>query len=201
MSLPSKQPSMPEMPDEPRAEESAAVALSPAAEAARVRYEARRADYNKLVNNARLLTMILENVDFKIQPEALSADKSEMKRTIVPKTEIMSTGLEDGTCVANIIWEVSFKLRNKTVVRCSASYIISYGGVADCSADGVTVFLENVGKVATYAYFRALYSQLDWSANLGSQPLPVIQFLPNFKLRSEDPAEAAQDVDDKAAET
>jgi hypothetical protein len=148
-------------------------------------YEARRADYNKLVSNARLRALILEKVDFKIQPEALSADKALLKRHLSPKTKIMSTGLDDGTCVANIIWEVGFKLKNKNVVKCSASYIISYEGVRDCSTDGVTVFLENVGKVATYAYFRALYSQLDWSATLGSEPLPVIQFLPNFRKSSE----------------
>jgi hypothetical protein len=148
-------------------------------------YEARRTDYNKLVDSARLLALILEKVDFKIQPNALNADKSELKRRLFPKTKIMSTGLDDGTCVANIIWEVDIKRKNKNVVKCIASYIISYQGVKDCSADGVTVFLENVGKVATYAYFRALYSQLDWGANLNSEPLPVIQFLPNFRKSSE----------------
>jgi hypothetical protein len=148
-------------------------------------YEARRTDYNKLVANARLLALILEKVDFKIQAGALSADKSELKRRLFPKTKIMSTGLDDGTCVANVIWEVDIKIKNKNVVKCTASYIISYQGVRDCSAEGVTVFPENVGKVATYAYFRALYSQLDWGANLNSEPLPVIQFLPNFRMSSE----------------
>lgn len=148
-------------------------------------YEARRSDYNKLVISARLLGLILEKVEFKILPDAVSADKSTLKRHFSPKTKIMSTGLDDGICVANITWDVGFKLKNKTVVKCVASYIISYAGVRDCTADGVTVFLENVGKVATYAYFRALYAQLDWSANLGSDPLPVIQFLPNFKMSSE----------------
>lgn len=148
-------------------------------------YEARRADYNKLVSAARLRLLILEGVDFKITPEALSADKALWKRHITPKTKIMSTGLDDGTCMANIIWEVGFKLKNRSVVKCKASYIISYDGVKECAEDGVTVFLENVGKVATYAYFRALYSQLDWSATLGSDPLPVIQFLPNFRLDAE----------------
>ncbi len=148
-------------------------------------YEARRTDYNKLVASARLLALILEKVDFKIQPSALNADKSELKRRLFPKTKIMSTGLDDGTCMANIIWEVDIKVKNKNVVKCIASYIISYQGVKDCSAEGVTVFLENVGKVATYAYFRALYSQLDWGASLNSEPLPVIQFLPNFRMSSE----------------
>lgn len=164
-----------------------AAATEAAAEARSLKeiYEARKDDYNKLVTNARLRALILENVDFKITPEALSAEKSVLKRQLVPKTKIMSLGLDDGTCMANVIWEVTFKLKNKNVVRCSASYIISYDGVQECSADGVTVFLENVGKVATYAYFRALYSQLDWSATLGSDPLPVIQFLPNFRLDAE----------------
>jgi hypothetical protein len=174
--------SSPDSPHDTAADESVAVpeALTP-----QQIYEARRADYNKLVIAARLRLLILEGVDFKITPEALSADKALWKRHIVPKTKIMSTGLDDGTCMANIIWEVGFKLKNKNVVKCKASYIISYDGVKECSEDGVTVFLENVGKVATYAYFRALYSQLDWSATLGSDPLPVIQFLPNFRKDSE----------------
>jgi hypothetical protein len=148
-------------------------------------YEARRADYNKLVAGTRLLALILEKVDFKIQPNALNAAKTDLKRRLFPKTKIMSTGLDDGICMANVIWEVDIKIKNKNVVKCNASYIISYQGVQDCSAEGVTVFLENVGKVATYAYFRALYSQLDWGAGLGSEPLPVIQFLPNFRMSSE----------------
>jgi hypothetical protein len=83
-------------------------------------YEARRTDYNKLVANARLLALILEKVDFKIQAGALSADKSELKRRLFPKTKIMSTGLDDGTCVANVIWEVDIKIKNKNV--CALEY-------------------------------------------------------------------------------
>lgn len=158
------------------------------------RIQQRQSDYNNLARNARLLALLLEKVEFKIAPEALSADKSELKRHFSPKTKIMSTGLDDGVCMANITWEVGFKLKNKNVVKCVASYIISYAGVRDCSSDAVTIFLENVGKVATYAYFRSLYSQLDWAATLGSDPLPVIQFLPNFKMSSDNappPPEAA----------
>lgn len=151
----------------------------------REKVQQRMGEYNKLARTARLLALILEKVDFKIYPEALGADKSELIRHFSPKTEIMSVGLDDGTCVANITWRVTFKLKKKVVVRCAASYIISYAGVRDCSADGVTIFLESVGKIATYSYFRALYAQLDWSANLGSEPLPVIQFLPNFKMSSD----------------
>jgi hypothetical protein len=179
-------------PEDARSGDIVGAETAPTALTRQQTYEARRTDYNKLVASARLLALILEKVDFKIQPSALSAEKSEFKRRLFPKTKIMSTGLDDGTCMANIIWEVDIKIKNKNVVKCIASYIISYQGVKDCSAEGVTVFLENVGKVATYAYFRALYSQLDWAASLNSEPLPVIQFLPNFRMSSENAGAAPE---------
>jgi hypothetical protein len=142
--------------------------------------QARRADYNRLVRTARLANLLLEKVDFKISSEALGIKESLLTRNLSPTTKVMSSGLDDGTCVANVIWEVTFKYKTKNVVKCNASYIISYDGVKDCSAETVAVFLEHVGKVATYAYFRALYAHLDWSANLNSQPLPVLQLQPKI---------------------
>jgi hypothetical protein len=140
----------------------------------------RRADYNRLVRTARLANLLLEKVDFKISPEALGIKETLLTRNLSPTTKVMSYGADDGTCVANVIWEVTFKYKSKIVVKCSASYLISYDGVKDCSQEVVTVFLEHVGKVATYAYFRALYAHLDWSANLHSQPLPVLQLQPKI---------------------
>jgi hypothetical protein len=49
------------------------------------------------------------------------------------------------------------------------------------SEDIIKMFIDHVGKTATYAYFRALFAQLDWSANLRSPPLPVLSFLPTAK--------------------
>lgn len=67
-----------------------------------------------MVSGVRLRLLILEGVDFKITPEALSADKALWKRQIVPKTKIMSTGLDDGTYMANIVWEVGFSKKTRT---------------------------------------------------------------------------------------
>jgi hypothetical protein len=140
----------------------------------------RRAEYNRLVRQARLASLLLEKVEFKIQPEALGIKESLLVRNLSPTTRVLSSGIEDGTCVASVVWEVTFKFKTKNVVRCSASYVIRYDGIADCSEEAVSVFIEHVGKTATYAYFRALYAHLDWSANLGSQPLPVLQLRPNL---------------------
>jgi hypothetical protein len=140
----------------------------------------RRVDYNRLVRTTRLANLVLEKVDFKISPEALGIKEALLTRNLAPTTKVMSYGTDDGTCVANVLWEVTIKYKNKIVVRCNASYIISYDGIKDCSNEVVGLFLEHVGKVATYAYFRALYAQLDWSATLNSQPLPVLQLQPKI---------------------
>jgi len=140
----------------------------------------RRADYNRLVRTARLAGLVLEKVDFKMIPDALGIKESLLTRNISPATTVMSSGVEDGTCVANVVWEVVFRYKTKMVMRCKASYVVSYDGIENVSEETVGVFVENVAKTATYAYFRALYAHLDWSANLGSQPLPVLQLQPKL---------------------
>jgi hypothetical protein len=140
----------------------------------------RRADYNRLVRTARLGGLLLEKVDFRMVPDILSIKGSLLTRSITPTTTVMSSGVEDGTCVANVIWEVAFRYKAKSLVKCKASYIISYDGIENVSDETVGIFIENVGKTATYAYFRALYAHLDWSANIGSQPLPVLQLQPKL---------------------
>jgi hypothetical protein len=140
----------------------------------------RRADYNRLVRQARLANLLLEKVDFKIVPEVLGITESLLARSISPTAKILSSGVEDGTCVASIVWEVAFKFKAKNMMKCTASYIISYDGIKDCDEETVGTFIEHVGKTATYAYFRALYAHLDWAATLGSQPLPVLQLQPKL---------------------
>jgi hypothetical protein len=142
--------------------------------------ENRRANYNRLVRTARLAGIVLDDVKFKILPEALGVNKSLLKRDLRVTTKLMSSGLTDGTCVGNIVWTVQYKFQKRTIVKCVASYIISYDGIEKCSEETVAIFVDNVGKVATYAYLRALYAHLDWSANLGSSPLPIVQFLPKL---------------------
>jgi hypothetical protein len=113
-------------------------------------------------------------------PELLGIKESLLGRSISPTSKMLSYGLEDGTCVASVTWEVTFKYKSRNLMKCTASYIISYDGIKDCSEDAVSTFIDNVGKTATYAYFRALYAHFDWAASIGSQPLPVLQLQPKL---------------------
>jgi hypothetical protein len=100
---------------------------------------------------------------------------------------------DSGDCVANIVWTIEIKQKRKRVVKCVASYIVLYGGIKDCPEDMVQMFVDHVGKTATYAYFRALYAHLDWSANLRSPPLPVLHIQPNVsKYKKNDTAVASK---------
>lgn len=142
--------------------------------------ENRRANYNRLVRQARLSNLLLDSVNFKLHPEALGVNKALLTRSIVPKMTVMSSGITDGQCVANITWEVTFRYQRRTIMKCAASYLISYSGIKDCSEETITIFVEHVGKVATYAYFRSLYAQLDWASMYGAEPLPILQMHPKL---------------------
>jgi hypothetical protein len=119
----------------------------------------------------------LEKVDFKMVPEILGLKESLLARNISPTTKLLSAGAEDGICVASVVWEATF---TRSMMRCTATYLISYVGIEDASEETVTTFIDHVGKTATYAYFRALFAHLDWSANLNSQPHPVLQLQPKL---------------------
>jgi len=152
---------------------------------------ARINQYNKVVRLAKLSSLLLEKIDFKILPEALTAKSSELKRDLNVKTKVMGYDSESGDCVASIVWSVEIKKKRKRVVKCGAGYIVVYQEIKDCPEDMVQMFIDHVGKTATYAYFRALYAHLDWSANLRSPPLPVLHIQPSVRKIRQNYKEAA----------
>lgn len=135
--------------------------------------------YNKVVRLAKLSSLLLENIDFKISPDALTVKSSELERDLNVKAKILGYDSESGDCVASIVWSIEIRKKRKRVVKCSAGYVVIYGEIKNCPEDMVQMFIDHVGKTATYAYFRALYAHLDWSANLRSPPLPVLHIQPS----------------------
>ena len=140
--------------------------------------EKKRNDYNRVVRQARLISIILDNVDFDIKPEAVAADKASIKRNISSDAQLVSFDSEDGSCFAKIVWKVDVHHNRKKIVKCKASYVVMYDNIKECPNEVVNIFVENVARPATYAFFRALYAHLDWSAGLASPPLPVVRYLP-----------------------
>jgi len=140
--------------------------------------QARRTRYNRLVRQARLLSIVLDKLDFKADPAALTTDKAALKRALNSNVHLVSYDKESGRCIARIQWNIRMRIKRKIVVKCAASYLIFYSSIKDGTDETVAIFIENVAKVATYSYFRALYAHLDWSAELGSAPLPILRAEP-----------------------
>ncbi|WP_342709466.1 hypothetical protein AAFG13_33880 [Bradyrhizobium sp. B124] len=143
--------------------------------------------YNKATRLAKLSSIVLEKVDFRVLPAALRVEAAALKRELNVETELLRYDPADGECIATISWDIVLRDKRKKVAWCKASYVVFYYDLKDFSEDIIKRFIDHVGKTATYAYFRALYAQLDWSANLGSRPLPVMSFVVTAKdMRSKD---------------
>jgi hypothetical protein len=149
--------------------------------------------YNKAARLAKLSSILLEKMDFRTSPEALRADPSELKRELNVETQIMDYDAPAGSCVATISWSITLRHKRKKVASCKVTYVVLYYEIKDFAEDIIKMFIDHVGKTATYAYFRALYAHLDWSANLGSPPLPVMSFLPTAKDMRSPPPESAEE--------
>ncbi len=118
--------------------------------------------YNKATRLAKLSSILLEKVDFQTSPEALRADQSDLKRELNVETQILDYDAPAGSCVAMISWSITLRHKRKRVASCKANYIVVYYEVKDFAEDIIKMFIDHVGKTATYAYFRALYAHLDW---------------------------------------
>lgn len=70
---------------------------------------------------------------------------------------------------------MKYTFKKKVIVSCVSSYLISYEGMKSFSDEVIGIFADTNAKSVSYSYFRALYAHLDWSANLGSIPLPIVQ--------------------------
>jgi hypothetical protein len=151
-----------------------AASQSPTIDTPEVRQK-RRTDYNRLVRTAKLTSILLEKIDFDARTESVGISKSLLKRELNAYSTVLSSGVTDGACIANVQWRVKYTYQKRIIVKCSASYIVSFEGMKDFSDEVVGIFVKTNAKGMTYSYFRALYAHLDWSANLGSAPLPIVQ--------------------------
>jgi hypothetical protein len=135
----------------------------------------RRSDYNRLARTAKLTSILLEKLEFTARTEAVGISKSLLKRELNANATVLTSGITDGSCIANIQWGLRYTYQKRTIVKCIASYIIGFEGMKEFSEEVVGIFVDTNAKAMTYPYFRGLYAHLDWSANLGSAPLPIVQ--------------------------
>lgn len=142
--------------------------------------------YNSLVRGAKLVTIQLVESKFKVIPEYFSkSDNQNKKRGFHCDLENISLSPGEGIFFANFVWHTYVKDGKKNLLELDCDYLCVYaaeelapGSVAVLEKRNVDLFLERVGKVATYPYFRAMASQYSWAANADLPMLPVLKSFP-----------------------
>lgn len=140
--------------------------------------EEKRRRYNELVRKARLVSIMLDGLNFKMDPSYFSSERKDVKRFIDSEMGEFDYSAEKGVCISNIKWTLMVKKGRKNLIKCTANYVVIYDGIKEFDIDVIEVFVDSVVSTASYAYFRGLYAHLDWSAMLNSPPLPILKQYP-----------------------
>jgi hypothetical protein len=139
--------------------------------------ELRRNNYNRIAREARLVSVVLESLDFKIDPEAYTTDDGRKREFDSNLTSFLYDS-ERGICISSVKWIIKLRSGRSNLMKCSATYNVVYDNIKADSDDVVRIFANSVGRATAYGYFRGLFAHIDWSANLRSPPLPVARFNP-----------------------
>jgi hypothetical protein len=142
--------------------------------------EKRRAAYNRAVREARLLTLVLSELNYKVNRQNQPEEPSEAKFSYAGRVSEFSLSVENNAIFTQIEWTVEIKVKSKRFAKCVARYDLIYDNFSTVDEDIAMVFAQSVAQPASYAYFRSLFATLDWSAEIRSPPLPVIKFYPRI---------------------
>lgn len=134
--------------------------------------------YNSLVTRAHLSNIRMTSSKFDMKPEALGLDPDAWQNNVSAGLIESFFESETGRLYGVFGFDVICKYARKKVLSINATYLISYKIVGECDQDACELFVQRVGKIATYPYFRSLVAALTSQAGLIMRPLPVLSFTP-----------------------
>jgi hypothetical protein len=134
--------------------------------------------YNNLVARAHLRSIRMTTSKFDMKPEALELDPDAWQNNVSAGLIESFLEQESGSLYGVFGFEVVCRQARKKVLSINATYLISYTILGECEEGACELFIERVGKIATYPYFRSLVASLTSQAGLVMRPLPVLSFAP-----------------------
>ncbi len=140
--------------------------------------------YDALISGARLLGIWMTESRFDMNPQALDAGAlmSHSLRTL-PAEVTVEPG---GTISGFIRFEAVSRHKRRRVIHATARYFVSYR-IGDALDEATArLFVDRVGRLAAYPYFRALVSSLVAQAGAQVPTLPILTVSPHH-VRSKDP--------------
>lgn len=149
--------------------------------------------YNDLVSRAHLRSIRLTGTKFDLKPEGLGLDPDAWRNNISAGLTEFFLEPESGSLYGVFAFEAVCRQGRKRVLTLGATYLTNYRVEGACAPEACALFLERVGKIATYPYFRTLAATLTSQAGLLMRPLPIMGVAP----RSIEGASAMEDIQTK----
>lgn len=132
-----------------------------------------KAEYNKVVSSAKLITVQLSKLDFAVDGEFYDQERA--------KSLHFDRGVSgcyfdaDGpSVVGTFSYSVYSKSGRNKLLRASAEFLVIYTLAEGSDENAAMVFCSRVGMYAAFPYFRGLMANVAWAANAQLPPLPVI---------------------------
>ena len=134
-------------------------------------------DYNTVARNAKLAAITLLESHFVVKPTYF-----ELENDKIPKEKLyyehdffeFNYTPDHNVASATFRWRVLAKKGRRIDLDLKVNYLIIYEGVESLNTEAVEAFVRKVGKFATYPYFRAHASQVNWESGVKLPVLPVI---------------------------
>lgn len=142
--------------------------------------------YNDLVARAFLRSIKLTASNFELKPEAFEVHPDQWRKDI--STEISQVSIEEGqqSISGFFTYEIVCRHRRKKIVSAAGVYLITFRIQGSYDTEIATLFLEKVGRVAAYPYFRSLVADLTSQAGVQLPPLPIISLAPRTVASAKD---------------
>lgn len=134
--------------------------------------------YNNLVSRAHLRSIRLTASRFDLKPEALDLDPDAWLNNVGGGVVESYLEPESGSLYGVFAFEIVCRQGRKRVLSINATYLVSYFIQGECDRAACELFVERVGKIASYPYFRGLVAALTSQAGLLMRPIPVMSFAP-----------------------
>jgi preprotein translocase subunit SecB len=145
--------------------------------------------YNRVVKQTKIRSLRLLENRFEIKPEALVHSSEEWKKSVDFK--IIDVSVKDPGGLYGIVeFSLICKEARRHVLSCRSKYLVHYTVDGGCDVEAGETFIDRVGRIAVYPYFRSTVASLTSEAGITMPPLPVISMAPRSldsaaSLRSE----------------
>lgn len=148
--------------------------------------------FNSVTGRTVLRGIRLTDTRFDMKPDALVTDGVWQNAMRGESIETFSEP-DTGRLYGIFLFEVVCRQRRKRVLSVTAHYVVSYQVAGPFDEEIGALFVERVGRVAAYPYFRALVANLVSQAGMQMPPLPIISAAPRNVTSAKDLEEFGPD--------